>query len=561
MNIPLPQSEQNQDDIFNYGFDGNLNRSSEINSINEIKKSYSTEPLIIEKNTPTGIQNMFSVIQSGENEGDVVTGDYDGGNGALWDKSAGLFKIAGDITATSGKFGTTTNYWSVGATGLTATSSSTDVIINYGKTDFTNTDTGFIVGYDYSASAAKVYIGDSTHYFNWTGTTADATGFRYLNTIVAGETIAVGDMLCMGSTSAGYADWAVTNDVYTVISSGSVVNNTELWGDATEHGIYIRFTVPASPPAVNDILYAELTLFVKSFMGNPSTFTVNTSGADWDYSTYATRPAVDDILYNTCGETNTASFTSSTTSITIDVTQYVRQLVAANINNYGFNIGTSNSAANIIKFHSSSNGDSSLVPRIRVWSRGDTRDKALKADSSSYLRSRSILGVAVDAGNANDTIRYQPFGVNTDFSGLSKGERYYLSTSGGITLDPSISNRIIFIGKATSVTGLLLTPQSFDIAIEKSAHSIHFAANGTKKIYFPADTRYVVFSFVATAVSSDAVYSGILRRSNFVLADANGPYYKMWDTSSVGQVQFKTTYLEITNTVNQVTDFYYTFYN
>jgi hypothetical protein len=29
MNIPLPQSEQNQDDIFKYGFDKNLNRSSE----------------------------------------------------------------------------------------------------------------------------------------------------------------------------------------------------------------------------------------------------------------------------------------------------------------------------------------------------------------------------------------------------------------------------------------------------------------------------------------------------------------------------------------------------
>jgi len=77
--------------------------------------------------------------------------------------------FTGTINATAGKFGTATNYWSVGATGLTATSASTDVIINYGKTDFTNTDTGFILGYDWSASLPKFYIGTATKYFNFDG--------------------------------------------------------------------------------------------------------------------------------------------------------------------------------------------------------------------------------------------------------------------------------------------------------------------------------------------------------------------------------------------------------
>jgi len=68
--------------------------------------------------------------------------------------------ITGTINATAGKFGTSTNYWSVGATGLTATSASTDVIINYGKTDFAqDTTAGFILGYDYSATKAKFEIG------------------------------------------------------------------------------------------------------------------------------------------------------------------------------------------------------------------------------------------------------------------------------------------------------------------------------------------------------------------------------------------------------------------
>ena len=86
--------------------------------------------------------------------------------GALTATSA---TITGAINATSGKFGTATNYWSVGATGLTATSASTDVIINYGKNDFTNVDAGFILGYDFSALAAKFLIGDATSYLNWDG--------------------------------------------------------------------------------------------------------------------------------------------------------------------------------------------------------------------------------------------------------------------------------------------------------------------------------------------------------------------------------------------------------
>ena len=46
-----------------------------------------------------------------------------------------------------------------------------DVAIRAGKTDFTNTESGFILGLDDSDSdRAKFYIGDATTYLNWTGT-------------------------------------------------------------------------------------------------------------------------------------------------------------------------------------------------------------------------------------------------------------------------------------------------------------------------------------------------------------------------------------------------------
>lgn len=86
--------------------------------------------------------------------------------------------ITGTVNATAGKFGTATNYWSVGSTGLTAVSASTDVIINYNKTDFGQDSTaGFILGYDYSATKAKFEIGASASVLlKYDGTDLSLTG-------------------------------------------------------------------------------------------------------------------------------------------------------------------------------------------------------------------------------------------------------------------------------------------------------------------------------------------------------------------------------------------------
>jgi hypothetical protein len=60
---------------------------------------------------------------------------------------------------------------------LALTGITDDCYINYGKTDFTNTDSGFILGIDNSDSdRAKFYIGDSTYYLNWTGVALNING-------------------------------------------------------------------------------------------------------------------------------------------------------------------------------------------------------------------------------------------------------------------------------------------------------------------------------------------------------------------------------------------------
>ncbi len=53
---------------------------------------------------------------------------------------------------------------------LAVTAGAGDSYFNAGKTDFTNTDSGFILGIDDSDSdKAKFYIGDSSKYLNWDG--------------------------------------------------------------------------------------------------------------------------------------------------------------------------------------------------------------------------------------------------------------------------------------------------------------------------------------------------------------------------------------------------------
>ena len=97
--------------------------------------------------------------------------------------------ISGDITATSGYFASVT----LGKTGVASgtltlqlNDTGGDTYINSGKTDFTNADDGFILGLDDSDSnKAKLYIGSSTKYLNWDGTSITILGD--IKTAASGE--------------------------------------------------------------------------------------------------------------------------------------------------------------------------------------------------------------------------------------------------------------------------------------------------------------------------------------------------------------------------------------
>lgn len=84
-----------------------------------------------------------------------------------------------------------------------AANGSGDAVVKSGKTDFDNTTAGFILGVDDSDSdKAKFYIGDSTSYINWDGTTLTVVGVSNVaKTYTAGESIAAGNAVFVEDVS------------------------------------------------------------------------------------------------------------------------------------------------------------------------------------------------------------------------------------------------------------------------------------------------------------------------------------------------------------------------
>jgi len=85
---------------------------------------------------------------------------------------------------------------------LAITAGTGDSYIAAGKTDFTNTNAGFILGLDDSDSdKAKFYIGDSTHYLNWTGAALNIYGGTL--TVGGGSVIMDATGICVKGTAYG----------------------------------------------------------------------------------------------------------------------------------------------------------------------------------------------------------------------------------------------------------------------------------------------------------------------------------------------------------------------
>jgi hypothetical protein len=158
----------------------------------------------------------------------------------------GSASFAGTITATAGKIGSATNYWSIGANGITATAGNGDVMINYGKTDFGQDATaGFILGYDFSVTKPKFEIGSSaTKIFKYDGTDLTLNGGTITGGIIQTAS-GVGERIIITSTDNTINFYDSTNTLITQMGGGlSVARAIRLTlNDSTSQGIFVSSTV------------------------------------------------------------------------------------------------------------------------------------------------------------------------------------------------------------------------------------------------------------------------------------------------------------------------------
>lgn len=148
---------------------------------------------------------VFKTVVSGTDVGDVIIGDYDGGQGIKYDKSAGTITYSGvsvewadvadgastkpDDNATEGATAGTDLKESGGSTASQLAGLFTDLgsitagditldssgFIKGGQTSYEN-GTGFFLGY--SGSAYKFSIGDGISYLKWDGTYLKISGSK-----------------------------------------------------------------------------------------------------------------------------------------------------------------------------------------------------------------------------------------------------------------------------------------------------------------------------------------------------------------------------------------------
>jgi len=201
-----------------------------------------------------GTNDVFKCLVGGTNVGDVVIGDYTNNKGIMWDNSAATFNVKGSLATGSGSV-ISADYLTAGtitskAITLAVSAGTGDSKIQAGKTDFTNTDSGFILGIDDSDSnKVKFYIGDSTQYLNWTGTAFKLEGVTL--TASTFQSSASGERIVFNDN--GFAVYNADNTQTSYLNSDGCLRQTNFFGADTTTSITDHLTNETSYLGTLDI--------------------------------------------------------------------------------------------------------------------------------------------------------------------------------------------------------------------------------------------------------------------------------------------------------------------
>jgi len=175
----------------------------------------------IQANTNTDSQAIITPVGTGAStniDGATQIAEYSIPDGRIIDLTVAKL-TAGTITSQ--------------AITLAVADGSGDTYIAAGKTDFTNTQTGFILGIDDSdANKAKFFIGNTTSYLNWDGVDLTVVGNLSVSTIDIGGSdntsmhVDADGNMWLGAATFNSASFSVTSGGALYAVSGSIGGNT-----------------------------------------------------------------------------------------------------------------------------------------------------------------------------------------------------------------------------------------------------------------------------------------------------------------------------------------------
>jgi hypothetical protein len=380
---------------------------------------------------------------------------------------------------------------------------------------------------DSDSDTDKFYIGNSTSYLNWNGTSLDITAGRTLQVYEAGEDITIGDSVCLGrGVAVDGTDGQLVAESNAFIDSYYPDNNDN---DSIRVQDYDGFPNGAWSQwglikfDLNDYTdaFGETRLYLRIACGNINAagqFDINiypiTTAWSADTVTWNTIPTIGDLI-----GTITVSRTDGTLWKYIDLTTYLMKVKLGIITGlYGFMLkGT--------QYNTTGQGYVTINTRLYDGYEPAVRgrkliyaDKLFRANSSvtagntQEYRCYNFIGIATESVSSGTDCRVQVSGVYDGMSGLVAGEDYYIGENLGAiseTQDVTISVPLFKIGRAISSTKLM---------IEKGEKGDSFIFPST---YFFTDSgytyTYIPLYFKPTEVEmfySDGTYQYIGRYIN-----------------------------------------------
>lgn len=446
--------------------------------------------------------------------GDVIIGDYAGGQGIFYDSSLGTINFAGITTLKTfiqASIPTSENSGDLwfdsddsnkpyraaiaGADQITAgewvaidnPTEWADVLDGATTKPSDNATVGATAGTDLKDSGSVTLTDDDVK---------NIYNFTY------GETIAAGQVVCfkkdvIENTSAISID-SYTDNLNATTNYGTAEYLSVGTGDPGDgehlYNLYFGFNVSDSKPD-------KVVLKFYGQVQTTGTLYAHRVKASWAEGTITHNVQPSYTAYDETGDPGTVISSTGFQWIEVDITNIVRgQMSTFWDETYGVRLQFDGNVGWINNIRSTEyTGSSTQLPYLMITKGIDLEEdgKVYVADNSDINTANQIIGIAKDSGTVDDVGRVQFNGTITGLSGLTTGRSYYLSTAGGLFLpDTTGTNFQLDFNKTKIGTALSETILQLDIDNERflwKSEPIHAVATDTSNYVFsPLDANECV---------------------------------------------------------------------